>query len=602
MPVVSITLDDTNRSILSNVYYKIIQDIVDRIKIPYGTLVILHKDTEVTLTDNKTNVSIQDKPNLPSTVSRRRIQVTINEEYNEDELTTTAVHQQSASPIFLDMDINVSAYPVYVKSDISIEFNYITPSKIEANRLRDDIRLRLSQTRNIDIHEVEYDILIPEVVEDFISDIYDLKNRLLPQSLEEYFKKHSTPRIYPITDMSNATNTKLAIKEKQVRILGLFDFNSMPEKLEIDNENNNYKFSFTYKLSLEVPRAIALSYPVMVCNRLLPSKYISFLEEHKLNTKEELNKIEGYTSNAIYNLSTFEAHRQLEYKTDINLPVNVPIFDEFSLRQGHSGYAIIASFLTDVNEDNKKSLFNLKDIEPYELPDFLLDYIIESELPHIIQPYSSFLYLGLYQQDKFFDADILTIDNQLNISSRKELSLFKPVRVTLSYCVDLSMLNPKALERLKNKPEILVFLLKEYLSVVNNFKTEVRHTINDNSFYRYFIDLILYFHNKGYLDIVCALIKVIDNDRYTNNQFSTILYTGFNDLYKRLLKDGVIHIDPRNYELTRLCGLDYQEKIFKESDYQPKLITNFNISDSRHKVERGIIQTVMNASVIAYRK
>jgi len=84
MPVVSITLDDTNRSILSNVYYKIIQDIVDRIKIPYGTLVVLHKDTEVTLTDNKTNVSIQDKPNLPSTVSRRRIQVTINEEYNEE--------------------------------------------------------------------------------------------------------------------------------------------------------------------------------------------------------------------------------------------------------------------------------------------------------------------------------------------------------------------------------------------------------------------------------------------------------------------------------------------------------------------------------------
>jgi len=123
-----------------------------------------------------------------------------------------------------------------------------------------------------------------------------------------------------------------------------------------------------------------------------------------------------------------------------------------------------------------------------------------------------------------------------------------------------------------------------------------------NSFYRYFIDLILYFHNKDYLDVVCNLIKVIEDDLYTNNQLSTLLYTGFNDLYKRLLKDGVIHIDPRNYELTRLCGLDYQEKIFKESDYQPKLITNFNISDSRHKVERGIIQTVMNASVIAYRK
>jgi len=598
MPVVSVTLEDTNRTILSNIYYKIVRDIVDRINIPYSTLVVLHKDIEATLTDNKTNVSIKDNVNIPSTVSKRKVQVSITEEYNEDALTSTPIHQISAHPIFLDRDIDVSVYPIYIKSDINIEFNYITPSKIEANRIRDDIRIRLSQTRNIDIHEVEYDILIPEVVEDFISDVYDLKNRLVPDTLEDYFREHSTPRIYPITDMSNINNTKLAIKEKQVRILGLFDFNSMPEKLEVDNENNNYKFSFIYKLSLEIPRAIALRYPVMICNKLLPNKYIQFLEDSKLYSKEELNKVEGYLSGSTYFLSNFEAHRQLEYKTDIHLPVNVPIFDEFTLRYGHKGYGILASFLVEVNEVDKKSLFNLKDIYPYELPDFLIKFISDGELNYITNPYSSFIYIGLHQDCRFFDANILEIDSDLNIKSSKELSLFKPVRVTLSYCIDISMLNEKVIERLKLRPDMLIFFLKEYVTTMNNFRTEAKFGHRDNNIFRTFIELIVYYYDTDQPEIISYLVDVIKLDSYNENYFSTMLYTGYNELYNRLLKYQILYIDPKTFTITNTFNTD----ITINSKYDS--YTNSNDSEinfNRFKIELPIMKTVMTNNVLAYR-
>ena len=295
MPTVSLTLEDTNRTILNNAYFKIINDIVEATKIPHESVIAVHKDMDYNLTDNKTNASGIQKKNLPSTASLRRVQAAITEEYNEDALTTTAVHQVSAFPIFEDRDINVFVFPIYVKSDVTIEFNYFTPSKTEANRIRDDIRIRLSQTRNIGLHDIEYDILIPEIVEDFIADIYTLKNRLVPQPLEQYFRDHSTKRMHLITDMANANNTKLAVYEKQVRIVGLFDFSSMPEKVEADNENGNYKVSFTYKLSFDVPRALGLRYPVMVCNKLLPAKYIQFIEDAKINSMEERKRNLGYT-------------------------------------------------------------------------------------------------------------------------------------------------------------------------------------------------------------------------------------------------------------------------------------------------------------------
>lgn len=560
MPVVHVVLEDTNRTILSNVYYKIIEDIVDRIKIPYGTLVVLHKDTEITLTDNRTNTSILDKPNIPSTVSKRRIHASITEEYNEDELTTTAVNQFSAYPIFKDSSISVDIYPIYVKSDLTIEFSYITPSKIEANKIRDDIRLKLSQTRNIDIHEVEYSVLLPDIVEDFIVDVYELKNRLVPETLEEYFISHTTNRIHPITDLSNKENTKLAIYEKQVRIIGIFDFSSMPEKIEADNESNNYKFTFTYKLSLDVPRAIAMRYPIMICNRLLPNKYIEFIRDTKLDPKEELRKVEGYTSGGIQSLSIFEAHRQLEDRVNIKFPINIPNFDDFNVQQGHKGYAIIASFLTDVDETDMRTLFNLREITPYEIHNDILEYIKEYELARIVKPYMSFMYLGLHQEGRYFDADILEIDEDFNIRSKVELKICKPVRVTLSYCIDFSALYPSVMERLENLPNMLIIFLNEHIDLLKHFKTLINKNYFNNTFVYMLIKTITSFLLRNDLNTIRNIINVIRNNSEVEYMFSRELTTRFIDVYDELVKKDLIAIDVNTYTIVPEAVLPQKEQ------------------------------------------
>lgn len=564
MPTVSLTLEDSNRTILSNAYYKIIQDIVDTIKIPYGALVVLHKDSEVTLTDNKTNVSVNSSDNLPSTVSHRRIKASINENYNEDELTTTAVHQPSAYPIFQDHDIDVSIYPIYIKSDINIEFSYISPSKTEATRIRDDIRIRLSQTRNIDIHEIEYSILIPTIVEDFITDVYDLKNRLVPQSLEDYFREHSTKRIFPMTDMSNIQNTKLAIQEKQVRILGLFDFNSLPEAIEHDNENNNYKVSFNYKLSMDIPRAMVMRYPVMICNRPLPGKYLQFIEDKRVQSKEEYKRDLGYT-NSLQALSHFEAHRQLENRVDIKLPINVPLFDEFNLRQGHKGYGIVASFLTQIDEIDNKSLFNLTDIDPFHIDSKILNYIKNTESSFITNPYSSFLYLGLHQDKKHFDNSILEIDSDFNIRSKVPLSLYKPTRVTLSIILDLLALDKLAIERLLNNPEILIIFINEYIRAYNNFKTEMSTTIiPDNTFYKTLIFIIYYYIKIDDTETLKALLINLFKDNLIRLNLSSILFNNYPELTRFLEKNEIIkpeknklnllHVNIENYAIRSVMS------------------------------------------------
>jgi len=594
MPVVSLTIEDADRTILTTTYYKIIRDIVDSIKIPYGTLVVLHKDTEVSLTDNRSNATLNTKENLPSTIANRRIQASITEDYDEDSLTTTAVHQPSAYPIFQDHDIDVYIYPVYIKSDINIQFTYISPSKTEAIRIRDDIRLRLSQTRNIDIHEIEYVILIPEIVEEFIADVHDLKKRLVPQSLEDYFREHSTKRIFPITDMSNKENTKLAVQEKQVRIVGTFDFNSMPEKIDIDNENNNYKISFNYKLSMDIPRAIVMRYPVMICNRPLPSKYISFIAEHRRNSKEEHKKQLGYTSGGIAALSHFEAHRQLENRLDIKLPLNIPDFDEFNLRQAHKGYAILASFLVQVDETDKKSLFNLRDIDPYYIPENLLEFIKTTERHYITKPYMSFLYMGLHQDDIHYDNSILEIDENLNVKSKVELSLFKPVRVTISIIIDFSILNRNATKRLTENPEIFYIFLNEHINAYNNFKTELPNmAITDNTFYRHLIISINHFLGLEQTNVVSEIFEIIKEDRYVYSNLTNFLRTGYFDLYNKLTQKKILSDDSVSSDKHHTNN---QNSISSSS------LTSVNQHHTRSETEELAMKTVMTNYVVVGRR
>lgn len=586
MPVVSLTLEDTNRTILANAYSKIVQDIVDNIKIPYGTLMLLHKDIEVSLTDNKANAVTQGGDNLPSTVGKRRVQATINEDYNEDELTTTAVHQPSAYPIFRDDDVGVYVYPVYVKSDITIDFSYSSPSKTEATRIRDDIRLRLSQTRNINMHELEYDILIPEVVEDFIADVYDLKKRLVPQSLEDYFREHATKRVFAMTDMGNIENTKLAVHEKQIRIVGVYDMSSMPEKLETDNENNNYRVKFSYKFSMDVPRGIAMRYPVMVCNRPLPAKYIEFIEQNRINSQEESKKELNYTG-SLRSLAYFEAHRQLENRVDIKLPMNIPGFDEFNLRQGHKGYGIVVSFLSQVDETDCKGLFNLTDIDPYCLPATLLTYIRDTERRYMTRPYGSFLYIALHQDGKHFDNGILEIDQDFNVRSKVKLDLMKPVRITISVCIDLSYLERDVLERMFNNPDVYYIFLAEYINAYNNFKTEQQPLVTDNGFYRDLLYTLNRYMGLGRHDIVTNVLKIVMTDEYINKSLGRLLVSGALDTYNQLSKKCIASVNTSTFEITLGCK--------NNTGLNPAL------EPTKTDVERLVMKTVMATQVDAHR-
>lgn len=486
MPTQYVTLEETNRTILTACFNDIVKEVVYKLGIPMSTVVTVHNGVDITKTDNRTdNVSLPERNNVPSTIAQRRLVAVITDNYNEDSLSSTTVSQPDTTPIFNDHEIDCIVYPVYVKTDININFEYISPSKTEALRLRDDIRVKLSDSRNIIQHEVTYDIILPEIICDFIADIHDLKSRLIPADLSDYFNVWSTKRMRMVTDMVNPGNSRLAIKERQVRIIGIMDFSPEPEPIEQDKDTNTYKLTIPYKLSLDIPRGMCFRYPPMICNKLMPSKYLQFVVDRK--TRIAQFKDLGYT-HSLGALSNLETNRIMTNTTDIVLPKNIPLFDEFSVRKGHPGYVTLYTFLTDVDETDKRTLLNLRELGDFYMDERLLAFIRDVDRGLVINPYMSYFYLSLYQTSRYTDNNILEILPDLTVRSKVALSLVKPVRVALSICLDTTYLNPTVQPRMYSHPEIYLLYLSELMTGIRNYRQEFSEmSVAYGTFYRNFV-------------------------------------------------------------------------------------------------------------------
>jgi len=584
MPTVSLTLDNVNKFIVTNSIYNIALEISEIIKVHNNLdIVTMYRGDEITVTDGKPNITTNRIDNVPTTISARRLVVNITDTYNEDALTTTATHQDEHYPIFADPDIDVTIFPIYIQTDYVIEFTFYTPSRNEIEKVVDDIRVRLSQTRNVFIHDIAYDYVLPEVVEDFIADVYANKSRLKPQPLADYFGSCSTRRIHLISDLVGG-NVNLAVREMQTRVVGFFDFSPLPDKPEKDN--NVYKFTFTYKFTLDKPTSLVMKYPVMVCNQLLPVKYMDFLvNREKL---QEKNRPLSY-SNSLYALSEFESHRELEHHLDITLPLNIPEIDDFKIKSIHKGYGILASFLTQIDETDQKTLLNLADLEPFYLDKDILAYIA-LERAFVTTPYSSFLYFGLYQEGRFFNMDNLELLSDNTLKAVTSLSLYKPTRVLLNYSLDVSSLNENATVRLLTySDEIIVRVAQELVYTTTQYKTQAKDA-NEYSLYR-FLTIILNELLKRQENAAHAAIPIPVNP--SANAINTLL----TQLY-------LIDIYTYTKFLSIIHG-SYKETLFTPVKKSADVVKYYHLTDMHKDYESNVytvMKTVQTSYIVAHRR
>lgn len=460
MPNITLPLPNVGQSVTRPIIVDIIQQVSELTNISKDSKIFYPGDIQRMQTPGS---GIDSTDRFANFNSDRYTFIEVEEDFDEDYLLSMAIDRDEQIPIFTDEALGVELKPIYSTTKITINFTYRSPSKTEVLRWRDEARVRIAQLRTINLHDVVYHYGIPENVLLILKEIHTRREAIegYSQSYEDYVRSFSTERLTLVSDLVGQS-AQLSVNERQCRIQGLYDFDTVPEKASRDESTGTWTINFSYKFSYEKPIFCKFRYPVMVHNQLLPLNLIEFT-----NKAYDLNKIQKTYTKSLSAMNGFESDTTMNAVRNSESVIRIPEYDDYWLPGVMPGSSTILLALIEVAED-KRTLLNLNELGNAFIDPDVLEFIKLSEYPYITRNYGSILTIDVYRNGYLTSDRTVYCTSNLDIVSNKDLSLRNQYRVRFGINVDMTMLQPPVFTRLLQYPKALVKIIGAMNELLRN--------------------------------------------------------------------------------------------------------------------------------------
>lgn len=383
--------------------------------------------------------------------SARYLFLEVEEKFDDNYFHSMAVTQIEHPPLFIDRALGLFIYPSYTRSSVEISVNYQTPSKTEAFRWMDTIRIRLARYANVITHSITYHYLLPSELLDLLQVIHGLREsvKAYGQDIGEYIAQMASPRLRVLGDLRGGS-LNLGVSETQARILGLFRSEDLPDRPTRDDKSGTWSNKFIYTFTYDRPIACTIRYPIMIHNQLLPEKYLTIVRQYS----DPGNNPKLY-SLSNHSLSEFEPGARAAQSGPDDYPI-LPIFDDWLPPQVPPGTGQLFAALCELETDHPNTLLNLSHLGEMAIDSDVLTFIKESEYPYLGVLYDSILHLTLYRGNAMASSGTLETTAELDVSSVRELDWRVNHRVLMSLVTNIVFLKQSAIDRLRQYKDGLV--------------------------------------------------------------------------------------------------------------------------------------------------
>ncbi len=471
MPVANIVIQETQESITRPIVYSIVDQVKKITRIPPETSINYYGDMDKNSQVNKT---LEETNRESKFGAKNYIRITVDEDFDEETILSTATGRIENPPIFHDPQTGVYVKPIYANALVNINFKYHNISKTQIIQWYNDNRIKIAQMRDVNLHEIKYHYPIPLVIMDLIADTYELKENVDGYGIDfpTYLKTYLTSRATILTSLTG-NSREFAIAETQMRIQGFFSFDPLPEKPEKEDGVELWSCSFNYKFTYSKPIGLNVIYPVMVHNQLLPAKYIDYSQD-----PYHLDEIKKSFSLSLGALNNFEV-QDIEYRASgSDLVFRIPKLDTYIPTITVVGTSGIFYALISLDSD-QTTLLDLHELDYIALDQDFIKFFEQVEYPYLCKPYQSVFNLSLYSGVSMLDYTKLNCSNGLIINYSATLSLRNNHRVRMSVYTDLTLVNKSAFDRLYGySPD----LFAKYIDVVNKYVRGTENPVVDNKY------------------------------------------------------------------------------------------------------------------------
>lgn len=441
MPNIVSEIPETYNSVSRPVCIQMIKDLVAYMGLPETTGIDYYGVTE---TQHQSSSPIDHTPTnkYPFT---GRVLVEVEEDYIEERTLTTAVRKPNEQFIFHDPNLNVSIKPVYVRTEVAINFRYRAPDRTSALRWRDRMRLKVSEGQQELLHEFDYHYPLPLSELIILREIWRMREEDFGygEDLKTYLRKYFSPRVISVTNQAGA-GALLSMAERQVGVIGWFDFMAQPDKGQAAGEGAPWEIGFEYRFQYDKPVACVMKYPIVIHNQVISPKYrqdkltyeLATISRRPNDERRSLDKFTRLYTDAVY---PFKGLR-------------IPEYDDWFGTIQFKHLNEIVTLLMGVNIEDPRELFNLKELGTHEFTEETLAYM-KSEHMWLNQPLQSMFTIHLFSGNSRLEETGIVVDEDLNVRTTFDLDPRNVYHVVITMC-EVKALSGPALERLRHHGKV----------------------------------------------------------------------------------------------------------------------------------------------------
>ena len=475
MPLLKVPIPDSDYTVSRNAIMSVVNNLIDYTRMGNDVNVLFPNDSEVVPTKGST---MHDENRKVEYLTKDVLHLEVQEDTDPEFMLNVHTTVNNNAPIFQDTEAEFTITPIYFKHSVTLTVRFRSNSRTEVVNWRNGLKTRLASGGQFGLlHTLQFNFGIPEGVLTLMKEIQEIKERNYPtnENFKDYFTRLASKRVTAVHDPPGAFRS-LVVQESQTRVLGIYDFNDLPEKPQKDIDTATYTAEFIYKFSYSKPEFIAVQYPVSVFNELLPEKYVTF---NNVDTSyRSRNTVANFN---VYNFNKFEMQEQIKTSDEIIGFVRYPEYDDKKLMETFLGYRSFASFLVSLDA-NKKDLLNLSELGDYLFNDDVMEFIREVEWKYMTNPYKSIFSISLQKDNKILSYHNVIIDKDLNISCRLPLDIRHQHRVVFDICTQWYLLDRDAIDRLLKYPKAFACILDGLNKIVKSYVDNIRDYQNKRDY------------------------------------------------------------------------------------------------------------------------
>lgn len=274
MPSVLVVLPDVYETVARSVAVSAVQQIAQYMGLPEQTRVLLPGKSDTVAMNDGIFGNCCDAANAVYFDPQEKLVIRYEEIAEENFTLSTSVWSNDNYPIFVDEPHGIWVRPIRRFVDFRLDMTYQAPNIVVAQRWLDDQRLKLEEGAGDLTFFLEFHYNVPKPVQSLFKGLHDtMENSAWPTgvSYEEWLTKGFTQ---PTTEMATLIDTHrtMAIMERQVDVVGHFDFINTPDTPQPSSDKSgSYEVTFSYICRYDRPTHMYVQYPMVMNQCPIPS-------------------------------------------------------------------------------------------------------------------------------------------------------------------------------------------------------------------------------------------------------------------------------------------------------------------------------------------